>query len=248
MAHRRAEKGSSEDGFCRLNISFQKEKGWKGSVGKGTVCVKSPRHRRRCTGSPELVAMPSLSWRAGDTYNPFRPDLSRCLCCSRLSRQVATQSMLCCCCVKTPARLRDGVRAPQSRPFQEPLGAQDSSSLSGQGTYCWAPPGDSGLGEDKQRGQWSSRGCCPQPTTQGQLLPCLSPSSEVPREQRTKSEQCSCSCVYLESVLILQLLALCSNFNDKKPQAISHSSFPIFLGYLPIMLMAQGRGGCLLLA
>lgn len=69
MAHRRAEKGSSEDEFCRLDISFPKERGWKGSVAEGTACVKSQRRRGSCTGSPTLVVMPFLSWRVGHTRN-----------------------------------------------------------------------------------------------------------------------------------------------------------------------------------
>lgn len=64
------------------------------------------------------MVMPSLSKRAGNTHNLCRPDSSRCLCCSRLSRQVAAQSMLCCCYVKTLERPRDGVGLPEAANFK----------------------------------------------------------------------------------------------------------------------------------
>lgn len=118
MAHRRAEKGSSEDGFCRLNVSFPKEKGWKRSSGKGTACAKSERHRGSCTGSPKLVVMPSLSWRAGHTHNLGRPDSSRHICCSRLSRQVTAQSTLCYCHVKAPEGAQGWVGLPKAARFK----------------------------------------------------------------------------------------------------------------------------------
>lgn len=54
--------------------------------------------------------------------------------------------------------------APQSCHFQEPLSAQDSSSLPSQSTLCWAPVGDWAL----EKMSWESHG-------QSGLQPQLSP-------------------------------------------------------------------------
>lgn len=156
--------------------------------------------------------------------------------------------------------------APQSRPFQDPLSAQDSSSLSGQGTHCWAPPGDSGHGEDKLKGNGAAGAAARRPPPRVSFLlfpgsqcvsfyPSLSPGSEVPPEQRTESEQRPWA-VLVECTLS-SLGSLCSSYSFKLCVQISMIKglrplatllFPVFLGYLPIMLVAQGRGRCTFLA
>lgn len=65
-------------------------------------------------------AFPFLEGRAHShlTLNLGRPDSSRRLCCSRLSRQVTAQSTLCYCHVKAPEGAQGWVGLPKAARFK----------------------------------------------------------------------------------------------------------------------------------